>query len=205
MAFDVRMAAVLTGTTVSQLRRWRREGVFEPELPSVEGGVLQYSYRDLMALRAIAFLRAKISLQRIRLAFSVLRKLSYDEHLSAYTFGADARSVILKDDAGNLIELVGQPGQLRLFTFQEIFASFKNMHGEVVVPFQRPMPHLEVNVSRMGGWPTIRETRIAFDAVASIVDGETITVENIAHFYPTVSPDAARDAIVFEHMVRDAG
>lgn len=203
MAFDVRMAAVLTGTTVPQLRRWRREGVFEPEL-SVEGGLV-YSYRDLMALRAIAFLRAKISLQRIRLAFSVLRNLDYDEHLSAYTFGADAKSVILKDDEGNLIELVGHPGQLRLFTFQEIFASFKNLHGGVVVPFQRPMPNLQVDGSRMGGWPTIRETRIAFDAVASLVDGETITVDNIGHFYPTVTPDAARDAVEFDHMVREAG
>lgn len=205
MAFDVRMAAVLTGTTVSQLRRWRREGVFEPELSSAEGGPLQYSYRDLMALRAIAFLRAKISLQRIRLAFSVLRKLSYDEHLSAYTFGADGRSVVLRDANGSLIELVGKPGQLRLFTFQEIFASFKNLHGEVVVPFQRPMPNLEVDPNRMGGWPTIRETRIAFDAVSSIVDGETITVENINHYYPAVTPDAARDAVEFDHMVREVG
>lgn len=203
MAFDVRIASVLTGTTVSQLRRWRREGVFEPEMPS-ENGILSYSYRDLAALRAIAFLRAKISLQRIRLAFSVLRNLSYEDHLSSYTFGADGKSVVLKDADGNLIELVGKPGQLRLFTFEEIFASFKNLHGELVVPFQRPMPNLEVDINRMGGWPTIRETRIAFDAVANIVDGETITPENIGHFYPNVTSEAAIDAMKFEQMIRDA-
>ncbi|MCW2135443.1 MerR family transcriptional regulator [Arthrobacter sp. VKM Ac-2550] len=93
MAFDVRLTAVLTGTTVPQLRRWRQRGIFEPELPDSEAGALQYSYRDLMALRAIAFLRAKVSLQKIRAALSVLRKLSYNDHLSAYTFGADGRSV----------------------------------------------------------------------------------------------------------------
>ncbi|MFB0835711.1 DUF433 domain-containing protein [Arthrobacter halodurans] len=204
MAFDVRMAAVLTGTTVSQLRRWRREDVFEPEVPPADGGGLQYSYRDLMALRTIAFLRAKISLQRIRLALSVLRKLSYDEHLSAYKFGADSRSVVLADEDGNHIELVGQPGQLRMFTFGEIFAPFTNLHGDNVVPFQRPMPHLEVDADKMGGWPTIANTRVAFDAVAGIVDGDTITVDQVSHFFPTVTTAAAQDAIRFDDMVRAA-
>ncbi|MBB5852106.1 uncharacterized protein (DUF433 family) [Amycolatopsis umgeniensis] len=56
----------------------------------------------------------------------------------------------------------------------------------------------------MGGWPTIKGTRIPYDTIAQLVEDGDVGVEDVRHYSPGVTPDAARDALDFEQAVRGA-
>lgn len=93
MAYDTYMASYLSGATVDQLRRWARNKILVPEVN--DHRPLLYSFRDIVALRAVAKLRAFTSLQRISKALKTLKDQDFTDHLSAYRFGFDGRSIKL--------------------------------------------------------------------------------------------------------------
>jgi hypothetical protein len=75
-----------------------------------------YSFRDVVALRTVAYLREEVSLQRIRRAVETLRNLGSREHLSRYRLIADDGSVVWiteedADDPAGGVDLVLRPGQ----------------------------------------------------------------------------------------------
>lgn len=199
MAFPVDLASVLSGASVSQLHRWRRQGLFVPEV-SQQRPVL-YSFRDVAALRAVTRLRAETSLQRIRKAFANMEVLDLTEHPSEYQFWTDGRTIVASTETG-FVDLVQHPGQYELVTLEDIFEPFESRSGRSVVDFRRPRPHLRVDAGRQGGLPVIEGTRITYDTIASAVDGTTIRVDDVAKFWPGVTPAAAADAVSFDREVR---
>jgi uncharacterized protein (DUF433 family) len=152
-----------------------------------------YSFRDLVALRTVVFLRAEVPLQRVRKAFANLPVLDFTEHPSHYTFGYDNKTIGVLDEDGRFVDLVADPGQARIFTLAEVFAPFSTSTGHAVVDFRKPRKRLEVHGRRLGGWPTIEGTRVGFDSVAKLVVGG-IEPEDVRRFYPTVSAADAKDA-----------
>lgn len=199
MSFDVKTVSVLSGLTVFQLKNWASQGVFEPE-----NGDYGYSFRDIVAARMLAFLRTTLSAQKVKEAVRSLSKLNFNDHLSTYTLGHDGKIVLLKDKDGQIIEIGKTAGQYRAFTLQEIWKPFKNFKNEQVPSLERPREELRIVEGRLGGWPTVGESRIGFDVIANMIDGKSITPENISHFYPGVTPKAARDALDFMQAVQAA-
>lgn len=202
MTFPLELTSVLSGATAHQLRLWRGRGILVPEV-SRENPAL-YSYRDVVALRTIAFLRARTSMQNIGKAFDSMRLMQFTEHPATYKFGLSGTSIVFQTPEGVTMDLSKNVGQMLLFTLEEIFEPYTNLNNETVVNFRRPKPHLEVDRGRLGGWPTIGSSRIAFDTIASLVDGETVGLEDVAYYYPNVSAAAAQDAIDFAGMVKAA-
>ncbi len=198
MSFPVELTAALSGASVYQLQRWRSNGLFTPETP---GPPLQYSFRDVVALRTVVRLRSETSLQKIRRALANLTEYDLTDHMSQYSFATDGRTIAVSTEEG-FLDLVKNPGQFHLFSLAKIYEPFVAKSGEDVVDFRRPRPHLSVDARRLGGWPTIEGTRVTYDTVAEVVDNDTVTVDEVEHFYPGVSPDAARDAISFDEYVR---
>lgn len=203
MAFPTDLTAALTGTSVSQLQRWRSNGLAVPEISARNPAT--YSFRDLVAIRTIAFMRKDISLQKIRKAFINLDVLDFTEHPSAYRFGTDGKTIGVEDELKQVVDLVKNPGQLNFFSMAEVFSSFTNASGAEVVNFTRPRKHLQVDPRRMGGWPTIEGTRVTYDTVAGLVDDVTITPDDVEYYFPTVNGEAARDAISFSDQVAHIG
>jgi len=202
MAFPTDLTAVLTGTSRDRLRHWHSTGLFSPEIATEPR--LLYSFRDVVALRTVVRLRASTSLQNIRRAFENMSALDLTEHPSRYRFGTDGKTIGLIDEAGNAVDLVGKPGQYEVLSLAEMFGAFENRRGEQVVDFLRPRSHLEVRAGRLGGRPTIADTRIGYDTVASLVSGGDVSLERVAYFHPGVSAAAARDAVDFDRLVRDS-
>ena len=93
MAYDTYMASYLSGATVDQLRHWARKKILVPEVN--DHRPLLYSFRDIVAFRAVAKLRAFTSLQRISKALKPLKDQDFTGHLPAYRFGFDGRSIKL--------------------------------------------------------------------------------------------------------------
>lgn len=205
MTFPIDLTCALTGATRSQLATWRR-----PPAPLLapEGGrqPIAYSFRDVVALRTMVFLRSKVSLQRIRVAFRSLGEMNLTDHPSRYTLTTDGSSIFLIDEYG-ATDLVKKPGQRVLANLEEVFRPFHNFKDEVVVDFVHPRSHLELREGRMGGWPTIVGTRVPYDTVARLQQGGpgvAVPPEEIARFYPMVTKAAAIDALSFDEQVRSA-
>lgn len=202
MSFDIRTASVLSGLTVSQLRRWAQEGIFIPEYQ--DQNPPEYSFRDVVAARTLSFLRADNSAQKVKKAVHNLRQLNHNKHLAEYKLGSDGSLIVLKDEDGTVADLNGYSGQGRIFSFGEVWGPFKNFKEAEVPDLRHPRPNLEVNEAKLGGWPTINDTRIGFDVIARFIDNDSITPEDIQYYYPSVSAEAALDALSFMEAVEAA-
>lgn len=203
MPYPVKLAAVLTGASSSQLNRWRRDGLLAPEI-SADRPIL-YSYRDLVAVRTFVKLRAtgSLSIQRIRKSQESLREMDFNDHPAAYRFVTDGHIIALLDqDDEPAIDLTRHPGAAVMrFSLAEVFNEFKSRSGRTVVPFQRPAPGVQVKPSRMGGWPTIEGTRIAFDTISSFIGDDERNFNYVSQFYPGVTQEAARGAVQLASQV----
>ena len=198
MAFPVELASVLTGASISQLRRWSSRGLIIPEVRPKRP--MLYSFRDLVALRSVMWLRTETSLQRVRKALANLSAYDLTDHPSAYKFATDGRTISVWTDDG-FMDLVQRPGQYEIHTLADFYRPFQNRAGEQVVDFERPMKYLRVNARRMGGWPTIEGTRVPYDSIASLLEGDEVTPAQVKRFYPAVSAAGARDAAAFGRLV----
>ncbi|MFD9829016.1 MerR family transcriptional regulator [Tsukamurella tyrosinosolvens] len=193
----------LTGTTAHQLRNWRRTGLLVPEVRDKRPPL--YSFRDLVALRTVARLRSGTSLQKVRKAFAKMPEFDLTDHPSEYRFAVADDSIAVWTDEG-FLDLVKKPGQYRIVSLADIFRPFRNHRDDDVVDFERPRERLRVDARRLGGWPTIDGTRVPFDTVADAAGGDhPISLDNLRHFYPGVSPAAAKDAVDFAAAVRRKG
>ena len=199
MAFPIELTSVLSGASVSQLRRWKT--LLAPEVRDNRPAL--YSFRDVVALRTVVRLRADASLQKIRAAFGRMPEYDLTEHLSAYQFAVHGSSIAVSTDDGWL-DLVNNPGQieLRIYTLAEIYQPFTTKTGVDVVNFLHPRPHLEINARRVGGWPVLENTRIGYDVVAALVDNKTVFPADVERYYPGATVESALDAISFDGEVR---
>lgn len=203
MAYPTDIAATLSGATPRQLAYWRRpkDGValLRPEIR--ESGRLLYSFRDLVALRTFVYMREQLPLQRIRKAVNGLRNLGNTDHLSTYELVVAGDSVVWRSPDDSYTDLVEQPGAGRIAAvMRDVWGPFTNLQGAEVVDLLHPRPHISVDPEVQGGYPVIKGTRIEFDLIASLVE-DGVRPEQIKDFYPSVSADAARDALSFEEVV----
>lgn len=202
MAFPLNLTSALTGASISQLRRWSRGDLLVPEGHKTRP--MLYSFRDLIALRTIVFLRNETSLQRVRRALSNLDVIDMTEHPSAYTFATDGRTIGVVDEMnGQVVDLVRSPGQTSDLSLASAFEKFTTKSGRAVPRFLQPRPRIEVSPRRMGGWPTVQGTRITYDAIADLVDNKTIFPADVPRYYPVEMADV-EDALDFAREVKSA-
>lgn len=197
--FPVEMTAGLTGATPSQLHHWSRTGLLSPQ----HGTTPQYlySFRDIVALRTVVSLRVDLPLQRIRTAFGTLAEMDLAERVSELTLMTDGDSVFLiQDDA--VTDLVRRKNQSVLAPLADVFAAFTNKQGREVADLRQPRPNLQIREARLGGWPTILQSRVPFDLVADLA--HEVTPERVHDFYPGVSAAAARDALDFQRSLKES-
>lgn len=202
MAFPLNLTSALTGASISQLRRWSRGDLLVPE--DRQHRPMLYSFRDLIALRTIVFLRNETSLQRVRRALSNLDVIDMTEHPSAYTFATDGRTIGVVDEMnGQVVDLVRSPGQTSDLSLASAFEKFTTKSGRAVSSFLQPRPRIAVSPRRMGGWPTVQGTRITYDAIADLVDNRTIFPADVPSYYPVELADV-EDALDFAREVKSA-
>lgn len=150
----------------------------------------------------MVYLRRDISLQRIRVAFESLNRMDLTEHPSRYQLAISGNTIVLVEEDG-ATDLVEKPGQRVLANLADVFRPFPNFKDQEVVDFLHPRPLLEIREARMGGWPTIRGTRVPYDTIARLQQGDGgVPSEMVSNFYPSVNRRAALDALDFEEQVK---
>ncbi len=203
MAYSTKMAAALTGASVSRLRHWRSPStgpLLRPEIQSSPRAM--YSFRDILALRTCMRLREYASLQRIRTAIGNLRDLGDRDHLASYTIVSDAAGNIQLITHREALDLTKYPGQQQLFALDiaRVIESFSPRTGVLVPDLFQPRANVAVDPQMQGGFPVITGTRVPYDLVAGLV-ADGVPPEEISQYYPAVSATAARDAIDFARYV----
>lgn len=198
MAVPTPVAAALSGASIRQLAYWRSPRGDTPPLLVPEyrdGRTLLYSFRDVITLRTFAYIRGKISLQKIREAVRTLDRLGDEEHLSSYRLYVTDNSVVWITPDGEHVDLVEKPGQQRIeIVMRDVFAAFRNAKGMEVRPLYRSFNHISVDPEVRGGFPVLQGTRVPYNVVASLVrDG--MSVETVSELYPSVDPLAIEDAL----------
>ncbi|WP_235934177.1 DUF433 domain-containing protein [Paramicrobacterium chengjingii] len=123
------------------------------------------------------------------------------DHPAEYKFAVDGGEVFAQLPSGEIVGLAKNPGQLTFVSFEEIAAPYENFKGDEVQSLYQPSKHSRVDLRVLGGWPVVAGTRVPYDVVASLVDFESVTPEEIEDFYPSVSAEAARDMINLERRV----
>ncbi|MFD0740703.1 DUF433 domain-containing protein [Phytohabitans flavus] len=201
MAYRAKMAAALSGASVGQLARWRK-GDKPLLVPEVSTDPILYSFRDLVALRSFTYLREKVSLQKIRKALGNLRELGGLDHLSQYKLVAHGVSsvVLVAPDGDHGVDLADRPGHhVTVLAIGDVLESFP--FRDIEVPsLRRPQPRISVDPSVRRGTPVVAGTRVSYDLVAGLLrDG--VPAEEVADYYPSVTAEAARDALAFADHV----
>jgi uncharacterized protein (DUF433 family)/DNA-binding transcriptional MerR regulator len=202
VSYAPKLAAALSGATIRQLAYWRKPGsdgrpVLTPEYSASRP--IDYSFRDVVALRTCVRLREEASLQKIRRALDSLRiDLGLREHLSSYQLVADGSTIYLADSE-HAVDLVRQKGNLVIHQFVEVLQPFY-VQGRQIPALLEPRAHVQVDPGVRGGEPVISGTRIPYDEVAALMrDG--VAAEDIGEFFPQVSAAAAHDALDFASYV----
>ncbi|GFJ90696.1 MerR family transcriptional regulator [Phytohabitans rumicis] len=138
MTYTATLTAALGGVTEAQLAHWRRRP--NPLLiPEHAGpGKIRYSFRDLLAVRTVANLRAEVSLQKIRKAVTNLKHFDDFDHLSNYQLVADNDTIVWVGDQA--VDILRRPGQQVLVTMRDVLGEFVGWTGATVVP--SPIPSL---------------------------------------------------------------
>ncbi|EEW50461.1 putative toxin-antitoxin system, antitoxin component [Corynebacterium efficiens YS-314] len=203
MAFPIELTVALSGATKHQLYSWNKKGLLSPEISTdrIEGFL--WSFRDIVALRTFIKLRSDHSLQAIRKALTNLRELSLTEHPSTYTLTSDGTSVFLvEDDGKNATDLLRERGQKIITNLDDVLKGFRHPSNKGdVVDLLHPRKRLEVNEGKLGGFPTIRGTRVAYDTIANLIyDGE-VRPKDVELYFPDVTAADAKDALDFYHQV----
>ncbi|MGH3930889.1 MAG: DUF433 domain-containing protein [Pseudonocardiaceae bacterium] len=205
MSYRSVVAAALSGAPLRQLSYWRSSRSSEAPLlaPALHKSRsrVSYSFRDVVALRAFVYLRSReVPLQRVRKAVQSLRDMGATEHLSSYQLVAVGRDVVWKVSDQVAVDLTRSPGQQVIAQMVDILAAFHGIQDREVVPLYHPKPGVAVDPEIRGGYPVIVETRVPYDLIASLLD-DGVNAEEVAGFYPAVSPDAARGAVAFARYI----
>lgn len=202
MSYAPKLAAALSGATIRQLAYWRKPGpdgrpVLTPEYSAQRP--IEYSFRDVVALRACVRLRQEASLQKIRRALDALRvDLGLRDHLSSYQLVSYGSTIYLAD-SDHAVDLVRQPGNLVIHQFIEVLRPFY-VQGRQIPDLLEPRAHVQIDPGVRGGEPVIAGTRIPYDEVVALMrDG--VAAEEIGEFFPQVSAVAALDAYDFASYV----
>lgn len=95
----------------------------------------------------------------------------------------------------------GHPeGGVIVVAYSTCMEPFTPRPGVVVPRLLRPAEHVEIDPATQGGHPVITGTRVPYEAVAELLE-DGVQLERIQDYYPSVSPEAARDAAAFARYV----
>lgn len=209
-------AARLVSIPARKIVRWLRghdvkgvhyERLWEPQIDLGDGHVY-LGFRDLMEARvANAFLKHGLSAIKVRRAIRMVRELTGHDHpLSSARFRTDGRSVFLQigdeDNEDQLIDILKSQ-----YAFLHVLEpSLCNVEFDRGVP-ARWWPNgveggIVVDPHRAFGRPIDAESSVPTEALAAAAEAEG-SPEAAAKQW-SVSPDAIRRAIAFQHALGHA-
>ena len=203
--YNAPRAAALAGMPLSTLHYWAREGIVVPRASASRPKL--WSYEDLMAVRAVAWLRrGKVvggvavqpsSMHVVRRALSALREVGLE------VWSSDDGARVLVDPAGRVFVrgrdgTEGSDRQLVAETV-DLIGPFE-IEGHRGPDLARPRPMLRIVPGKLAGAPHVSGTRIETEALAALALRGFEPVR-IAALYPELAAEAISQAIDLERQL----
>lgn len=203
-------AAQLSGVPKSTVYDWRRERVFEPDFTAARP--VMWSYRDLVLLRLLAWLRQggmdrptageKVASVKSQLSRGVEIRFIHATRKDVVLSGDAA--VDAADDRENLLPSNDFYWLMGTFDLHEPIAELRSAHrGAIWAPnLVNPSDHSFISPWVLAGDPCIQRTRIPTSAIHALRSERALPVDAIAGLYPGLTVEAAADAIALERRLR---
>ncbi len=205
-AYTADRAAALSGVPKSTLYYWARKGHLQP---SVSFTPRLWSYKDLLALRTIYWLRQPkkaferdvpaTSMGKVQRALRQIRELRLDffdseQPIVAVTLHGD---VVLDKEAWPLQLVDGQYLERELI---DIIGPFEGLEGTRGPSLSQPRANVRIAPGRISGAPHIAGTRLPTQSIFTLRQ-RGFTVEHLAQLYPFASGEALSDSIDLEQQL----
>lgn len=203
-------ASQLSGVPKSTVYNWRRERVFVPDFS--EASPTMWSYRDLVLLRLLAWLRQggmdrPVASQKVD---SIKTQLSHGVEIRF--IHATDKDVVLngpsgaaaEDDRENLLPSTDFYALLGTFDLLEPIEELRSARrGPVWAPdLVTPSQHSFISPWVLAGDPCVERTRIPTSAIYALRAERMLPVDAIVELYPGLTSGVAADAIELESRLR---
>ncbi len=202
-------AAALAGMPLSTLHYWARQDIVAPRASASRPKL--WSYEDLMALRAVVWLRSpkrvgaadvpRSSMHAVRRALASLRDLGLD------VWSDDGGSRVCVDARGRVF--LRAPAGFETTDRQlvadvlDLLGPFEAVDGRRGPDLVRPRPHLRIIPGKLSGAPHVEATRIETEALGALA-ARGFGVGQIAGLYPSLRVDVIDEAVDLERQLGTA-
>ncbi|CAN5795567.1 hypothetical protein BH24ACT5_BH24ACT5_00370 [soil metagenome] len=203
-------AAQLSGVPKSTVYDWRRERVFNPDFTAASP--VMWSYRDLVLLRLLAWLRQggmdrptageKVASVKSQLSSAVEIRFIHATRRDVVLSGENV--VDVRDDRENLLPFTDFYRLMGTFDLHEPIAELRSeRRGPIWAPdLVTPSDYSFISPWVLAGDPCIERTRIPTSAIHALRFERALPVEAIVELYPGLNVEAAEDAIALERRLR---
>lgn len=201
-------AAQLSGVPRSTLYDWRRENVYCPDFDVASPAT--WSYRDLVFLRLLAWLR-QLGMPRPVAASGVAEvKILIAQGVGVRRIAADSRTLVLDDEGATKV------GHQNLLPFDNLISLFRSFdllepieelrrpgHSRLWAPdLVSPSEHTFISPWILAGDPCVQRTRIPTLAIHALRNERGLSSGEIVELYPGLTQSAAEDACRLEQRLR---
>lgn len=203
-------ASQLSGVPKSTIYDWRRERIYRPDFDVASPVV--WSYRDLVLLRLLAWLRQggmprptaaeKVATVKQQLSRGVAVRFIGATHDSVVL--ADSERSGLPDDRDNLLPFDDFFALLATFDLHEPIEELRSGRGRPVwaPDLVTPSEHSFISPWVLAGDPCVDGTRIPTATLHALTTERALPIGAIIHLYPGLSAEAAEDAVRLERRLR---
>lgn len=206
--YDNGRTSQLSGIPSSTLYEWRRNHIYRPDFDSETPA--GWSYRDLVYLRLLAWLRqlgmergtAAEQVQAIKAEVATGRDIHY-LFANRVTLVAD-RERISRVTGENLLPFDDLAGLFRTFDLLEPVKELGGAdRGRLWAPdLVNPSSFTFISPWVMAGDPCVTRTRIPTASIYALREDRGLANGEIVKLYPGLTTDAADDAYVLERRLR---
>jgi DNA-binding transcriptional MerR regulator len=190
-AFTPEQVGALTKLTPRQLRHWAKTGFYRP---SYGEGSYFYSFRDVVALRTIAGLRATVSLQELRKVGRWLEEFSTTPWASLALYVGGTKVYLKDPKTGVFLTRVPKDQTVLPLALEAIALE---AHTEAARMRKRRAEDIgHIHVSKRNA-AVVAGTRVRTASVWSLHKSGA-TIDRIAGEYPSLGPKDIKAALQFE-------
>lgn len=204
--YSAERAAQLSGVPHRTVYEWQQRGVWVPDY--VHANPMQWSYRDLVFLRMLLFLRRKGNDRPV----ASQRVLDYCKLVETH----DVAPTVVRSDGHGMI-LAGEDfDRLTGESVWEVAADFMDAHdllepipGESAGPLWQPNLHQPSERTVvlpwvMAGEPCVQRTRVPTSSVWALRTQRELSPVDIVRLYPGLTVEDVEDATELERRLRRA-
>jgi uncharacterized protein (DUF433 family) len=211
--YDAERTSQLSGVPRSTIYDWRREEIFRPDYDTASP--VMWSYRDLVLLRLLAWLRqggmprptASSKVCAVKAQLSGGAQVRFILATRDDVVLEDGDGAGFPDDRENLLPFDNFFSLLSPFDLHEPIEELRSTRGRPVwaPDLVTPSAHSFISPWVLAGDPCVRRTRIPTATVHALSTERALPIAAILQLYPALTAAAAKDAIALEVRLRGRG